>query len=55
MAAFRWVGPEGCTLVHPATGVPVALTEGQVVDLPDHVAVSPELWAPVKTPTKKED
>lgn len=58
MAKFTWEGPDGYTLVHPATGVPVALEPGQEVDLPDTVAVSADLWTPVtpakSAPKKKE-
>jgi len=58
MAKYAWEGPDGYTLVHPVTGAPVALEPGQEVDLPDTVAVSADLWAPVtpaKPATKKKE
>lgn len=57
MAKYEWTGPAGYTLIYPDTGAPVALEPGQVVDLPDTVAVSPETWAPVETkaPAKKKE
>lgn len=58
MAKYEWIGPADHTLMDPATGAPVALETGQVVDLPATVAVSPENWRPVETkaaPAKKKE
>ncbi len=55
MAKYEWAGDAGFTLIDPVTGAPVALEPGQVVDLPETVAVSPESWRRVKPQAAKAE
>ncbi len=58
MATYQWIGPPDHTLIHPADGRPILLEPGTVVDLPDGVDASPDLWEPhteTKAATRRKE